>query len=131
MSKPSNRVRRLRMAVAGTTIVAVALALVQWPLVVSAGVSKTGSIREGATDPTAEAPKAAVPASTVGYRLRCWQYGRLLFDEGPVMLGAEARQQARLVATDRQGASLLVTDAGGATCLARAMGPAPNPALPH
>lgn len=131
MFKPNNRVRRLRMAVAGTTIVAVALALAQWPMVVSAGVAKTGAIRGDAAEKAAEAPKAAAPASTVGYRLRCWQYGRLLFDEGPVVLGAEARQQARMVATDRQGAALLVTDAGGATCLARAMGPAPNPALPH
>lgn len=131
MFKPNDRARRLRMAVGGATMVAAALTLMQWPLVVSAGVSKTGAIREEAADRSAEAPKAAAPASAITYRLRCWQYGRLIFDEGPVVLGTEARQHARMVATDRHGAMLLVTDAGGATCLARAMGPAPNLALPH
>ena len=65
------------------------------------------------------------------YQLRCWQYGRLLFDEGPITLGAEARQGARLVAIDRHGAPLIVTDTGGTTCLARPSAPAPNLALPR
>lgn len=78
--------------------------------------------------PPAPAPSLKAPAT---YQLRCWQYGRLLFDEGPVTLGAEARQGARLVATDRRGASLIVTDAGGTTCLARPSAAAPNLALPR
>ena len=53
------------------------------------------------------------------YRLRCWQYGRLLFDEGPVTLSPETRQGARLVAFDRHGGALIVTDAGWTTCQAR------------
>jgi hypothetical protein len=65
------------------------------------------------------------------YQLRCWQYGRLLFDEGPVTLGAEARQGARLVAIDRHGAALIVTDTGGTTCLARPSAAPPNLALPR
>ena len=65
------------------------------------------------------------------YQLRCWQYGRLLFDEGPVTLGAEARQGARLVAIDRDGAAVIVTDTGWTTCQARPSAAAPNLALPR
>jgi hypothetical protein len=65
------------------------------------------------------------------YQLRCWQHGRLLFDEGPVTL-ADARQGTRLVAIDRHGAALIVTVAGETTCQARPyVAPPPNLALPH
>ena len=75
---------------------------------------------------TAQGPRASGT-----YQLRCWQYGRLLFDEGPVTLGSETRQAARLVAIDRHGAALIVTDTGGTTCLARPSVPPPNLALPR
>jgi hypothetical protein len=74
-------------------------------------------------------PSAGTSAGT--FQLRCWQYGRLLFDEGPVTLGPEARQGARLVAIDRNGAPLIVTGAGSTTCLARPHAAAPNLALPR
>jgi hypothetical protein len=77
------------------------------------------------------APPAPSRKASSGFRLRCWQDGLLLFDEGPVTLGAEARQGARLVATDREGGALIVIDAGGTTCLARPF-PAPRSlALPR
>jgi hypothetical protein len=54
-----------------------------------------------------------------------------LFDEGPVTLGPEARQGAKLVATDRNGGSVIVTDSGWTTCQARPYPPEPNLALPR
>jgi hypothetical protein len=78
-------------------------------------------------------PPSALPnrKSSSGFRLRCWQDGRLLFDEGPVTLGPEARQSASLVAIDRNGGALIVTDAGGTTCLARPFPPPPSLAFPR
>jgi hypothetical protein len=77
-------------------------------------------------------PPAAQEAKAPGtYQLRCWQYGRLLFDEGPVTLPAQTRQAARLVAFDHHGAALIVTDTGATTCLARPSATAPSLALPR
>ncbi|WP_298825749.1 hypothetical protein [uncultured Piscinibacter sp.] len=133
MSKPSERTWPRRLAaLTGVSLLAVA-GLLQWPLGASAGVGPAGTIR-----PTGEPPASAVPAappatpkSSVTYRLRCWQYGRLIFDEGPVSLNADARLGAKLVGTDRSGAPLLVTDAGGTTCLARSFAASPSPAAPR
>ncbi|HSW19444.1 MAG TPA: hypothetical protein VLJ86_19650 [Ramlibacter sp.] len=101
--------------------------LLQLPLGAAAGIAS------GDGDGVPAAAAAAAPKQKLSgtYQLRCWQYGRLLFDEGPVTLSAEARQSARLVAIDRRGAPLIVTDAGGTTCLARPSAAAPNPWLPR
>ena len=135
MYKPSELLRPRRLvALTGITLVAVIGLLLQLPLGASAGVAPGGIQRragEAPARPVPPAPVAAPKATPVTYRLRCWQFGRLLFDEGPVSLAADARQGARLVATDRNGATLIVTDAGGATCLVRASAPPPNPAMPY
>lgn len=78
--------------------------------------------------PRSQAPNPKAPAT---YQLRCWQHGRLLFDEAPVTLGAEVRQGAKLVVTDRNGAPLLVSVAGETTCQLRPHVAAPNLALPY
>lgn len=135
MYKPSEELRPRRLAaLTGVTLVAVVGLLLQLPLGASAGLAP-GEIQrqtgEAAARPVPPAPAAAPKAAPGAYRLRCWQFGRLIFDEGPVSLAADARQGARLVATDRNGATLIVTDAGGATCLVRAAPPPPNPAMPY
>jgi hypothetical protein len=134
MYKPSEPgAARGLAALTGLALVATTVFLLQVPRGANAGVAA-----KDAAAIASEAPKAAatpVPPAAAraqgAYRLRCWQYGRLLFDEGPVSLAGDARLGARLVATDRNGAQLIVTDAGGATCLARAAAPPPNLALPH
>lgn len=108
-------------------VAAAAAALVQMPLGAFAGIAP-GSV-ERASQPARPPAVATRAAST--YQLRCWQYGRLLFDEGPVTLGPDAKQGARFVATDRNGGALIVTDNGVTTCLARPSQPAPSLALPH
>ena len=136
MFKPSEVLRPSRLvAMSGIALLTAAALMLPLPFEVSAGVSPGGKIEATAKTPvpTLQAPPAtAAPTAKGGpYRLRCWQYGRLLFDEGPVTLGADARQAARMVATDRNGAALLVTEVGGATCLARPTAPPPSLALPH
>jgi hypothetical protein len=113
----------------GLALVAAIGMLLQLPFGATAGIASSDDGRNmSRVPPSTAAPNQKAPGT---YQLRCWQYGHLLFDEGPVTLGAEARQGARLVAIDRHGAPLIVTDAGGTTCLARPSAAAPNPALPH
>jgi hypothetical protein len=114
---------------AGIALLAVTGLLLQLPLGATAGIASGDNGRSIARIP----PPPAAPSQRASgtYQLRCWQYGRLLFDEGPVTLGAEARQGAKLVAINRHGAALIVTDAGGTTCLARPSAAPPNLALPR
>ena len=131
MSKPNEsrpgRARRLGIrlaALTGLALVAV-VGVLQLPVGANAGVA-TGS------DDRVAPPVPGTARNEKGtYQLRCWQYGRLLFDEGPVTLGPEARQGAKLVATDRRGGTVIVTDAGWTTCQARPYPAAPNLALPR
>jgi len=126
-------------AVTGVALAAAAAMLLQLPLGATAGVA---AIAASADDPVvSQAPLPPAPSSAAAaanrkasgtYQLRCWQYGRLLFDEGPVTLGAEARQGAKMVAIDRNGAPLMITaDIGGTTCLARPSAPERILALPR
>lgn len=134
MSNPSDPPRRMLLtAWSGVALLALTAFLMQLPIGANAGVASgvDEQVAPPAPGATASAPAAGAARSAGRYQLRCWQYGRLLFDEGPVSLPADARVNARLVATDRNGASLIVTDAGTTTCLARPAAPTPNPALPR
>ncbi|MEJ8853276.1 hypothetical protein WKW79_01775 [Variovorax robiniae] len=147
MYKPSDFIngrkqhRGLVAALAGVAVVIGSGVALQWHPWATAGVTPTtrGDDLVVTQVPAAAAPLPPVPApqppvrkAAGTYQLRCWQYGRLLFDEGPVTLGAEAKQGAKMVATDRNGGALFVTaDLGGTTCLARPSPPAPNLAMPR
>ncbi|MDR6536596.1 hypothetical protein [Variovorax soli] len=142
MSKPNEsrpgRAKQLGIrlaAVSGVALVA-AIGALQLPLGASAGVAAAGTDDRVVSQlpPTPAPPVAAAASSqraTGTYQLRCWQYGRLLFDEGPVTLGPEARQGAKLVATDRHGGTVIVTEAGWTTCQARPFATERNLALPR
>ena len=145
MSKPSDffingrkQHRGLVAAVTGVTVAVAAGVMLQWHSGATAGVAAiSAEDRVMSQVPPAPLPPPPAPAAPVRkasgtYQLRCWQYGRLLFDEGPVTLGAEARQGAKMVGTDRNGGALFITaDLGGTTCLARPSAPPPNLALPR
>lgn len=127
--RPEGQLHRGRSlaAFAAVVVVAVGAAMLQPPVQASAPLRAD---RPGPHDP----PPAVAQAGTSpgSYQLRCWQYGRLLFDEGPVTLSPETRQGARLVAFDRHGAAVIVTDTGATTCMARpSRNATPSLALPR
>ncbi|VTU24263.1 hypothetical protein H6CHR_02158 [Variovorax sp. PBL-H6] len=130
----------IRLAAVSGVALAAVVGLLQLPFGATAGVTTAAAATDDrAVSALPPAPPPPPPASAASarqrgqgtYRLRCWQYGRLLFDEGPVTLGPEARQAAKLVATDRHGGSVIVTDSGWTTCQARPFPPEPNLALPR
>jgi hypothetical protein len=67
---------------------------------------------------TPPAGRAAAPAQTT-YLVRCWQYGRLLFEERDLTQLPEITGGLRLRSTDRNRQAVYVTDTGNATCLIR------------
>jgi len=128
-SRPRHDTRAICVvAITGFAFAAATVVLLQLPLSATAGI--VGGDRDRGVAQVPSPPAAPIQRAPATYQLRCWQYGRLLFDEGPVTLGAEARQGAKLVAIDRTGAPLIVTDAGGTTCLARPFAVARSLALP-
>jgi hypothetical protein len=62
----------------------------------------------------------AKPAKPAGaYQIRCWQDGRLLFEESHVSLppSDSPEYRIRLAATDRRGQPLYIAETANATCL--------------
>jgi hypothetical protein len=105
MSKRNEMLRRAVVAIGG----AAALGLLAASISAVAGVIDAERQREAA--PVKKAPPVLL--------LRCWQEGRLLFEEPLAAVPAEARKSARLTVTDRNGQTLHVMDMAGATCLVR------------
>jgi hypothetical protein len=74
------------------------------------------------------APKAPPPAPS--YLLRCWQYGRLIFEELdlPMQAGLEAAAP-KLKLLDAAGQPLILSETRNATCILRPnrVGPSPTP----
>lgn len=63
---------------------------------------------------------AKAPAGT--YQIRCWQQGRLLFEENQVSLPADsAKYGVKMTGTDRHGKPMYVADTTNATCLIRSV----------
>jgi hypothetical protein len=108
MFEPSDSAWR-RVAACGLAVAAVLA-----PALTMATVS-AGPVREAATGARPEG----------GYQIRCWQQGRLLFEENQISLPTEgARKALRISATDRAGRPIYITDTDNATCLIRATGDA-------
>jgi hypothetical protein len=105
MYKPSDKLRRSVVLIGGV----VALGLLAASISTAAGVIDAERQREAA--PVKKTPPVLL--------LRCWQEGRLLFEEPLASVPAETRKNARLSVTDRNGQSLHVIDMAGATCLVR------------
>jgi hypothetical protein len=68
--------------------------------------------------PAATPPRIAAPGKPV-YQVRCWQHGRLLFEQRDVDLSGDAIGGLKLRATDQYSHPVMVTDTGNATCLIR------------
>lgn len=86
------------------------------PLCALAGVATTPAPKEQART----TPVAAATAQTGAYQVRCWQHGRLLFEENHVSLPADAaRFSLKVSGTDRNGHPIYVAETHNATCLIR------------
>ncbi|HMM84681.1 hypothetical protein [Azohydromonas sp.] len=114
MFKPSDLARRL-LAAGG--------------IVAAAAGGPASALAAVSTTPPRD---AAAPARVDGgYQIRCWQHGRLLFEENHVTLPPDGTRYAlRIAATDRTGRPLYVAQTDSATCLIRAAADAPTPATP-
>lgn len=73
----------------------------------------------GAIPPVALATAAPIEpaASAPLYQMRCWQYGRLISDESPVILPPGTAP--RVLALDRAGRPIYVIDTATSTCQLR------------
>lgn len=78
---------------------------------------------------------SASPVATTApvYQLRCWQYGRLLFEEYLTELPPDwAERAVKIRGKDRSSAAVYVADTPNATCLLRAADPRDRtPNLPY
>ena len=103
MYKPSDRAAAL----------ALALAALLAPTIAAAGVSTldTGPAAAPGAKP---APRAAGP-----WQIRCWQDGRLLFEENGISLPDAAQYPAVIAGADRLGRPVYVAETRNATCLIR------------
>ena len=74
-----------------------------------------------ATAPQEKASAPAAPMPAADYTIRCWQYGRLIFEEQRLApVGEPFPYVAKLKRNDHQGSAVYLTDTGNATCLIRA-----------
>lgn len=105
----ASRARRLKLA--GATLLALLVPFAASSIVSTTELKETpGAI---ATD------RETYPAGT--YQLRCWQFGRLLFEENHISLPLDsARFGIKLAGSDRNGKPIYVVDSKTATCLLRA-----------
>jgi hypothetical protein len=93
----------------------VAVLALSLPLCVLAGVTTPSDPAAQPPAPAERATKAAGP-----YQVRCWQHGRLLFEENQVSLPAEGSQYSlKLSGHDRKGQPMFVAETKNATCLIR------------
>lgn len=86
---------------------------------------ETGGIEVSPPVAKPAAPPARSKAKGAGYQMRCWQQGRLLFEENGVALPSSGSGYAlKPAGTDRNGRPVYVADTATATCLIRS---APEP----
>jgi hypothetical protein len=118
MFKPSDLRRALDATLETSAATAATLvALLMLPVVAISGV---------ATVESQEAPKSAAYAKdrkgTFNYQMRCWQHGRLLFEESLVSLPSDGtRYTLKVSGNDRYGRPVYVAETSNATCLIRSI----------
>jgi hypothetical protein len=106
MSKPSDARRLLAALVLLVPVLAVGAVTVGAP----------GPARPAATEPPQPVPGL--------YQIRCWQHGRLLFEDRITLPADGAAYGIRMNGTDRNGKPMYVAETRTATCLIRLVPPA-------
>lgn len=111
MYKPSDRA--FARALARFPALALALATMLAPMIATAGVSplEAGPL-------VTPSPKPSPRAAGL-WQIRCWQDGRLLFEENGVSLPDHVEYPTLISGADRQGRPIFVAETRNATCLIR------------
>src|SRR5262245_52368304 len=89
-------------------------------LVLLVPVLAIGGIVGAPALPVASEPPPPAPGL---YQIRCWQHGRLLFEDRISLPADAATYSIRLSGTDRHGKPMYVAETRNATCLVRPMAP--------
>ncbi len=90
------------------------------PLCAFCGVSVGAPSPEPAPAPAPPVVQQRPQPPSGGYQIRCWQHGRLLFEENHITLPADGpRYGIRVSGTDRNGRPMYVAETSNATCLVR------------
>jgi len=112
-------------AIAGVTVETPAVTAAQPVLPVPSAptppVGRSGGVAASAPRLTPMRPQAAEPQATVAglYQIRCWQHGRLLFEDRITLPADAAAYGIRMSGTDRNGKPMYVAETRNATCLVR------------
>lgn len=116
MFKPNDRRLATRLAITASALLL--------PLAAQCGVFAAEPAAAAASAPSSQAAPAPVPRAAEGYQIRCWQFGRLLFEENNVGLPPDPSQfGVKLSGTDRQGRPVHLAETRNATCLIRTSEP--------
>jgi hypothetical protein len=116
MSRSSDAGRVL----AGLTVLIPALALSGVTVGAPGAAPAPAATPAPAPAPVVRPGRAEPPRPTSGlYQIRCWQHGRLLFEDS-IRLPADASVYGiRLAGADRNGKPMYVAETDNATCLVR------------
>jgi hypothetical protein len=92
-------------------------------------VALTSSMTRAHAAVIGDAPTPVASTSSQGtpsprYHLRCWQDGRLLFEQVVATLPTDAGRSTRIQAKDLAREPVIVYETRNATCMARALRPA-------
>ena len=128
MFKPSDHRRQLQRGLFSAILGRASVLALLIPVNAMSGVSTINS-PEPAKPAPAPAATPKVAKSQGGYQIRCWQEGRLLFEENHVAMPVDSNRYAvKVSGTDRNGKPLFVVETTNATCLVRST--ADGPAWP-
>jgi hypothetical protein len=118
MYKPSNRERLLDWLLDSPAVTALVLVvLLALPVAASSGVTGIES-RDG--PPSGAYQKDSAVA--YNYQMRCWQHGRLLFEQNLLELPTGGnRYPLKVSGSDRHGHPVYVAETSNATCLIRSV----------
>jgi hypothetical protein len=99
-------------------------ALIACLTLASTAASVHAAVIGGAQTPSSSSPATGAASQATPsprFHLRCWQDGRLIFEQAVATLPAEAGRSTRIQAKDAAREPVIVYETRNATCMARAL----------